>query len=134
MSRDIFHQPRLLRAPSNLALNPAREGAATASLGNLLLWSRKPSWPLFAGSRPLCGHSIQALIAVGSGSVQNWVVPKIAYLPPFPWDRAVLPGTRLHASLGSRGVFTSGEGDWKIHASLGSRGGFTSGEGGWKIG
>ena len=35
MSRDIFHQPRLLRAPSNLALNPAREGAATASLGNL---------------------------------------------------------------------------------------------------
>jgi len=35
MSRDIFHQPRLLRAPSNLALNPAREGAATASLGSL---------------------------------------------------------------------------------------------------
>jgi len=34
MSRDIFHQPRLLRAPSNLALNPAREGTATASLGN----------------------------------------------------------------------------------------------------
>jgi len=35
MGRDIFHQPRLLRAPSNLALNTAREGAATASLGNL---------------------------------------------------------------------------------------------------
>ena len=35
MSRDIFHQTRLLRAPSNLALNTAREGAATASLGNL---------------------------------------------------------------------------------------------------
>jgi len=35
MSRGIFHQPRLLRAPSNLALNPAREEAATASLGNL---------------------------------------------------------------------------------------------------
>jgi len=35
MGRDPFHQPRLLRAPSNLALNPAREGAATASLGNL---------------------------------------------------------------------------------------------------
>jgi len=33
MSRDIFHQTRLLR--SNLALNTAREGAATASLGNL---------------------------------------------------------------------------------------------------
>jgi len=26
MGRDIFHQTRLLRAPSNLALNPAREG------------------------------------------------------------------------------------------------------------
>ena len=35
LSRDIFHQTRLLRAPSSLALNTAREGAATASLGNL---------------------------------------------------------------------------------------------------
>ena len=35
MSRDIFPQPRVLPAPSNLALNPAREGAATASLGSL---------------------------------------------------------------------------------------------------
>ena len=35
MGRDTFHQPRLLRAPSNLALSTAREGAATASLGNL---------------------------------------------------------------------------------------------------
>jgi len=35
MSRDVFLQTRVLRAPSNLALNPAREGAATASLGNL---------------------------------------------------------------------------------------------------
>jgi len=32
MSRDILHQPRLLRAAS---LSTAREGAATASLGNL---------------------------------------------------------------------------------------------------
>ena len=30
-----FHQLRVLRAPSNLALSTAREGAATASLGNL---------------------------------------------------------------------------------------------------
>jgi len=35
MSRDIFYQPRVLRAPSNLALSSAREGAATSSLGNL---------------------------------------------------------------------------------------------------
>jgi len=35
MGRDIFHQPRLLRASSSLALSTAREGAATASLGNL---------------------------------------------------------------------------------------------------
>ena len=35
MSRDIFHQSMLLRAPSNLAMSTAREGAATASLGNL---------------------------------------------------------------------------------------------------
>jgi len=42
MSRDIFHQTRLLRAPSNLALNTAREGATTASLGNLCRVSRSP--------------------------------------------------------------------------------------------
>jgi len=35
MGRDPFHQTRVLRAPSNLASNTAREGAATASLGNL---------------------------------------------------------------------------------------------------
>ena len=35
MGRDPFHQTRLLRAPSNLTLSTAREGTATASLGNL---------------------------------------------------------------------------------------------------
>jgi len=35
MGRDIFHQTRFLKAPSNLALNTARERAATASLGTL---------------------------------------------------------------------------------------------------
>jgi len=35
MGRDPFHQSRLLKAPSNPALNTAREGAATASVGNL---------------------------------------------------------------------------------------------------
>jgi len=32
-SRDIFHQPRVLTAPSNLALNTAREGAAHSFSG-----------------------------------------------------------------------------------------------------
>jgi len=35
MERDTFHYSMLLKAPSSLALNMAREGAATASLGNL---------------------------------------------------------------------------------------------------
>jgi len=35
VGRDTFHQTRLLKAPSNLALNTSREGAATASLVNL---------------------------------------------------------------------------------------------------
>jgi len=35
IGRDPFHQTRVLRAPSSLALNPDREGAATASLGSL---------------------------------------------------------------------------------------------------
>jgi len=35
VGRDPFHQTRLLKAPFSLALNTAREGASTASLGNL---------------------------------------------------------------------------------------------------
>jgi len=35
MGRDTFHQTRVLKAPSSPALNTAREGAATASLGSL---------------------------------------------------------------------------------------------------
>uniref|UniRef100_A0A8C3J917 GPI-anchor transamidase component GPAA1 n=1 Tax=Calidris pygmaea TaxID=425635 RepID=A0A8C3J917_9CHAR len=35
LGRDTSHQPRLLQAPSNLPLNPSRDGAATASLANL---------------------------------------------------------------------------------------------------
>jgi len=33
MGRDIFHQPRVLPAPSNSALSTAREGASLGSLG-----------------------------------------------------------------------------------------------------
>jgi len=47
MSRDIFHQTRLLRALSNLAFNTAREEAATASLGsNCLKQGKEPKTPL----------------------------------------------------------------------------------------
>jgi len=35
MGRDPFHQTRVLQAPPNPALNTAREGTATASLGSL---------------------------------------------------------------------------------------------------
>jgi len=35
LGRAPFHQSRVLQAPSNLALNPARDGAATAPLGSL---------------------------------------------------------------------------------------------------
>jgi len=37
VSRDIFNYTRLLRAPSNLALNVSRDGASTTSLGNSFL-------------------------------------------------------------------------------------------------
>jgi len=33
MGRDTFHKTRLLKAPSSLALNMAREEASTTSLG-----------------------------------------------------------------------------------------------------
>jgi len=35
MGRDTFHWTRLLKAPSNVALNTSREGAAITALGNL---------------------------------------------------------------------------------------------------
>jgi len=41
MGRDIFHESRLPRAPSSLALSTARDGAPTASLGNLSSHPRK---------------------------------------------------------------------------------------------
>jgi len=34
LGRDPFHQPRLLQAPSNLALNVPRDGASPTSLDN----------------------------------------------------------------------------------------------------
>ncbi|KAK4830182.1 hypothetical protein QYF61_008973 [Mycteria americana] len=41
MSRDIFNEIRLLRAPSNLTLNVSRDGASTTSLGSLCQWVLK---------------------------------------------------------------------------------------------
>jgi len=42
VGRNTFLWTRLLKAPSNLALNAAREGAATTSLGNLLImWFKR---------------------------------------------------------------------------------------------
>ena len=38
MGRIATHQIRLLRAPSNPALNASRNGASTASLGSLCQW------------------------------------------------------------------------------------------------
>jgi len=35
MTWDTFHHTKFLKAPSNLALHTSRDGAATASLGNL---------------------------------------------------------------------------------------------------
>jgi len=35
MSRDLFNQVRLLRAPSNLTLNVSMDGASATSLGSL---------------------------------------------------------------------------------------------------
>jgi len=62
MSKDTFHQTRLLRAP--LALNPAREGAATASLGNP-------------------GQGLTTLIAKNFFLVSNLNLPSFR-LEPFP--------------------------------------------------
>ena len=35
MAGDIFHEVRVLKAPSNLTLNASRDGASTTCLGNL---------------------------------------------------------------------------------------------------
>jgi len=56
VGRDPFHQPRVLQAPSNLALNPAREGAAAASLGSLGLTTLTgKNFSCLAHSRPATG-------------------------------------------------------------------------------
>jgi len=40
MCRVAIHQTRLPRATSSLALNASRDGASTASLGNLFQWKK----------------------------------------------------------------------------------------------
>jgi len=65
MSRDIFHQTRVLRAPSNLALNTVREGAATASLGNL-------------------GQGLTTLMGKNFFLISNLNLPSVS-LQPFPF-------------------------------------------------
>jgi len=87
MGRDPFHQPRVLKAPSSLALNSAREWAATAPLGslgqglntlrvknffltpnlNLPSFSLKPS-PLVLASHALAKSPSPALLQAPSGT------------------------------------------------------------------
>ena len=77
--RDPFHQPRLLRAPSSLALSTAREGAATAPLGNL-------------------GQSLTTLMGKNFFLISNLNLPSSSF-EPFPGAK----GTEsLHASPVSR--------------------------------
>jgi len=67
MGGGIFHLTRLLKAPSNIALNVSRDGASTASLGNLLqclaaLMTRGSSL-----SQPLCAPAPHHLKGPGLG-------------------------------------------------------------------
>ena len=64
MGRDIFHQTRLLRAPSNLAFNTSREEAFTASLGNL-------------------GQGLTTLMGKNFFLISNLNLPSVS-LEPFP--------------------------------------------------
>jgi len=74
MSRTPFHQPRLLRAPSNPALNTAREGEATASLGNLC-------------------QDLVNLMVKNFFLIPNLNLPSFS-LKPLPLDRSSRPGIK----------------------------------------
>jgi len=54
----MFNWVRLLRAPSNLALNVSRDGASTASLGNRFQCSNTPSIKNFFLTASLMASSL----------------------------------------------------------------------------
>ena len=110
MSRDIFHYTRLLKALSNLALNTSREGASTASLGNLFQclaslivknfflipnlnlpsFSLKPI-PLVLSLHALVKSSSPAFL-IHVHSVLKWCIFLISFLC---WKRNIRAGSRV---------------------------------------
>ena len=96
LGKDPFPQPRVLRAPSSLALNPAREGAATAPLGSLdqglatlrgkSLFSLKPL-PLVLSLHALVRSPSPALwqtLQVPADCCEGWRGPPPRVLPRWP--------------------------------------------------
>jgi len=75
MRRDIFHQTRVLRAPSNPTLNTAREGADTASLGNL-------------------GQGLTTLMVKNFFPISNLSLPSFSLQPFAPCPITTHPGEK----------------------------------------
>ncbi|KFU83835.1 Leucine-zipper-like transcriptional regulator 1, partial [Chaetura pelagica] len=80
VKQDTSHQPRLLQAPSNLPFNTARDGAATASLGNLFqglttLTAKNPNVqpqsPVFHGRLFHAAAVISDAMYIFGGTVDN---------------------------------------------------------------
>jgi len=115
MSRDIFHQPRVLPAPSNLALNPAREGAATASLGSLgqglTTLTGKNFFPISHLNLPSVSSEPFPLVlslhrcrgGVSRAGTRRLLLPEPG-CSPAPLPRAAAPGSALALAEGWEGA------------------------------
>ena len=98
LGSDPFHQSRLPQALPNLALNPAREGAATASLGNLgqgltTLMRKKFHHLLFVFQQEWVCNTLKAIY---KGPMQTAWAADSAGASSVPWQPRGKPHPGVH--------------------------------------
>jgi len=100
VSRDIFSQTRLLRAPSNLALTVPSDGASTTSLGSLCQgFPTLTAMNFFlTSSLKLRSLSLKPLPLVLSQQALLKSCPHLSYQPPFCTERPSTLCKRLHSA------------------------------------
>ena len=92
MSRDIFTQTRLLRAPSNLTFNVSRDGASTTFLGNLFQYFTTLQQKIFflISSLNLTTFSLKPLPCVLSLQVLLKSLASCSLYAPFKYQKGAI--------------------------------------------
>ena len=90
VGRDTFHQIRLLKAWSNLALNTSSEGASTASLGNLCFTTLKVKNLFLISNLNLPSFSLKTLpLVLSLHALVKSPSPSFLEAPLMYWKAAI---------------------------------------------